>query len=279
MLATATAQDGRTTHHLARDETRAEAYRPHRPRGRRRQPSNPAPHRASAPALRIRQAHMRMRVVALVTTLVIITGWCGAQGAERAAELDSLDRRWIQDELAAKGFDPGPADGQFGPKTRKAIKAWQEAKGHAITGELTKGQAETLLYRAVRRVFTWSNGDRYEGESINGKRTGRGVFMWGKGRWEGNRYKGEFVDGTLSPDWVCEVLSASTRKLDLQEKCPVYGREGVSHLWLVDPTDRTLEAFELHEGQWLRIASAKDDAPVSIRPFDSITFSLGDLWP
>ena len=27
------------------------------------------------------------------------------------------------------------------------------------------------------------------------------------------------------------------------------------------------------------LASAKDDDPVSIRPFDAITFSLGDLWP
>ena len=84
---------------------------------------------------------------------------------------------------------------------------------------------------------------------------------------------------TLAPDWVCEVLSASTRRLDLHEKRPVYAREGIAHLWLIDPVDRTLEAFELHEGQWLLIASAKDDDPVSIRPFDAITFSLADLWP
>ena len=83
---------------------------------------------------------------------------------------------------------------------------------------------------------------------------------------------------TLAPDWACEVLSSSTRKVDLHEKRPVYAREGVAHLWLIDPTDRTLEAFELHDGQWLLIASAKDDEPVSIRPFDAITFSLGDLW-
>ena len=84
---------------------------------------------------------------------------------------------------------------------------------------------------------------------------------------------------TLAPDWVCEVLSASTRRLDLHEKRPVYAREGVGHLWLIDPTDRTLEASELHDGQWLLIASAKDGEPVSVRPFDAITFSLGDLWP
>ena len=84
---------------------------------------------------------------------------------------------------------------------------------------------------------------------------------------------------TLAPDWVCEVLSASTRRLDLHEKRPTYASKGVGYLWLVDPMDRTLEALELHEGQWLLIATAKDEEPVSIRPFDAITFSLGDLWP
>ena len=82
----------------------------------------------------------------------------------------------------------------------------------------------------------------------------------------------------LGPDWVCEVLSASTRKVDLQEKRPAFAREGVTHLWLIDPIDRTLDAFERRDGEWVLIACAKDDEPVSVRPFDAITFSLGDLW-
>ena len=84
---------------------------------------------------------------------------------------------------------------------------------------------------------------------------------------------------TLAPDWVCEMLSPSTRRLDLLGKRPIYGREGVGHMWVVDPADRTLEAFELHEGQWALIATAKDGDPVQIRPFEAVTFSLGDLWP
>ena len=84
---------------------------------------------------------------------------------------------------------------------------------------------------------------------------------------------------TLAPDWVCEVLSASTRKLDLLGKRPVYAREAVAHLWLVDPAERTLEAFELRNGEWVLFATAKDDEPVQVRPFEAITFSLGDLWP
>ena len=84
---------------------------------------------------------------------------------------------------------------------------------------------------------------------------------------------------TLAPDWACEVLSASTRKLDLHGKRPIYAREGVAHLWLVDPEDRALEAFELRAGEWVLIATAKDDDAVCIRPFEAVTFSLGDLWP
>ena len=83
---------------------------------------------------------------------------------------------------------------------------------------------------------------------------------------------------TVAPHWVCEMPSGSTRRVDLQEKRPIYAREGVAHLWLIDPTDRTLEAFELREGEWVLIACAKDDDSVSVRPFDAITFSLGDLW-
>ena len=47
---------------------------------------------------------------------------------------------------------------------------------------------------------------------------------------------------TLAPDWVCEVLSESTRKIDLHEKRPLYAREGVSCLWLVEPIDRSRPA-------------------------------------
>ena len=40
---------------------------------------------------------------------------------------------------------------------------------------------------------------------------------------------------TLAPDWVCEVLSKSTAKIDKSEKLPVYAEHHVSQGWLVDP--------------------------------------------
>lgn len=83
----------------------------------------------------------------------------------------------------------------------------------------------------------------------------------------------------LAPDWVCEVLSPSTRQFDLTEKREVYLREGVSHLWFVDPGARTLEAFERKDETWSLITALKDDDPVSVSPFDAIEFPLSALWP
>ena len=63
---------------------------------------------------------------------------------QEAVSLDLGQRRRIQEALASAGFDPGPADGEFGPRTRRAIQAWQQANGHAATGDLTRAQAETI---------------------------------------------------------------------------------------------------------------------------------------
>ena len=84
---------------------------------------------------------------------------------------------------------------------------------------------------------------------------------------------------TLAPDWVCEVLSPSTRKLDLGGKSAVYARAGVGYIWFVDPIARSLKAKMLRGRKWVEIATLYDDATVSLPPFEVISFNLGDLWP
>ncbi len=83
---------------------------------------------------------------------------------------------------------------------------------------------------------------------------------------------------TLAPDWVCEVLSPSTRIIDLGPKRDIYAREGVPHLWLVDPDARSLQAFELHAGRWELLGSAEGNDPISLPPFEAISFPLSTLW-
>ena len=82
----------------------------------------------------------------------------------------------------------------------------------------------------------------------------------------------------LAPDWVCEVLSPGTRRIDLTDKRDIYREAGVGHLWFVDPVARTLEAFEQRAGAWVLHAALKDDAEVRLAPFEAIAFPASALW-
>ncbi|ADO76154.1 Uma2 family endonuclease [Stigmatella aurantiaca] len=83
---------------------------------------------------------------------------------------------------------------------------------------------------------------------------------------------------TLSPDWVCEVLSPATRALDRTRKLPLYAQHGVSHAWFVDPEARTLEVFQRLKRGWLFSASYEGEAQVRSEPFASMSLELGALW-
>ena len=80
------------------------------------------------------------------------------------------------------------------------------------------------------------------------------------------------------PDWVCEVISPSSETRDRVDKREIYADYGVKHIWLIDPIARTLEAFACQDGTIALIATLKDDDPVSVAPFDAISFALDDLW-
>jgi Uma2 family endonuclease len=83
---------------------------------------------------------------------------------------------------------------------------------------------------------------------------------------------------TLAPDWLCEVLSPSTRSLDRKAKLPVYAREGVRHVWLVDPIARTLEVFRLEGTHYLPMPSHSGPVRVRAEPFESFELQLALLW-
>jgi len=82
----------------------------------------------------------------------------------------------------------------------------------------------------------------------------------------------------LAPDWVCEVSSPATARLDRVRKLPIYAREGVQHVWLVDPIARTLEVLALERARWTLLLTASDEAPVRAAPFDAIELDLSALW-
>jgi Uma2 family endonuclease len=82
----------------------------------------------------------------------------------------------------------------------------------------------------------------------------------------------------LAPDWVCEVISPSTGRLDRLKKMPRYGEAGVHHLWIVDPIAKILEVFRAEAALWLMLGVHGDDAKVRAEPFDAIELDLALLW-
>ncbi|WP_419741248.1 Uma2 family endonuclease [Ruegeria sp.] len=83
----------------------------------------------------------------------------------------------------------------------------------------------------------------------------------------------------MTPHRSIHAYRPSTRQIDLGPKRAIYARDGVGHLWLVDPDARTLEAFELKDRRWSLIASLANADAVSVPPFDAISFALSNLWP
>jgi Uma2 family endonuclease len=82
----------------------------------------------------------------------------------------------------------------------------------------------------------------------------------------------------LAPDWVCEVLSPSTAKIDRTRKIGVYGEQGVEHLWLVDPLSRVLEVYRRSGRTWLIAGMYADDARARIEPFAAVELDLSNWW-
>lgn len=83
---------------------------------------------------------------------------------------------------------------------------------------------------------------------------------------------------TLAPDWVCEVLSPSTAVLDREKKMKAYAREGVNHLWLVDPLQTSLETYRLEKRRWSRQGHWSGEATVHAEPFAMLPLKLASLW-
>jgi Uma2 family endonuclease len=83
---------------------------------------------------------------------------------------------------------------------------------------------------------------------------------------------------SLAPDWICEVLSPATERIDRGRKLRIYARAGVAHAWFVNPVERTLEVLRLRDGAWTIVGVCSGSDTVRVEPFDAIELALGRLW-
>jgi Uma2 family endonuclease len=109
---------------------------------------------------------------------------------------------------------------------------------------------------------------------------GRDVVVPDLAGWRRERMprKPETAYYTIPPDWICEILSPSTTRLDRGRKLAIYAREHVPHAWLIDPLARTLEVLRIENGHWSIMATHIDAEVVRAEPFADIELELSALW-
>jgi Uma2 family endonuclease len=81
------------------------------------------------------------------------------------------------------------------------------------------------------------------------------------------------------PHWACEALSRSTARRDLGAKRAIYERAGVPWYWVLDVANRELTVFRLTGEGYVVHATAGDDEPARLPPFDEVAIDLRDAFP
>lgn len=83
----------------------------------------------------------------------------------------------------------------------------------------------------------------------------------------------------LVPDWVCEVISPSTARIDRTRKMRIYAREKVAHMWIVDPLARSIESYRIDGDSWKVLGVFGDEAErARIEPFESVELEIARWW-
>ena len=80
----------------------------------------------------------------------------------------------------------------------------------------------------------------------------------------------DFTDRDLpaAPLLAVEILSPSTRRVDLTLKRSRYEAAGTPSYWVIDPDGPTLTVWELHDGAYVEVAHVTDDEEwTASRPF------------
>lgn len=108
------------------------------------------------------------------------------------------------------------------------------------------------------------------------EQVGPDVSGWLRARLAGREHENPVV---VRPDWVCEILSDSTRRKDLGPKRELYAAQHIPHLWIIDPEAHVLEAFALAAGRWSLLGTwSEDDVVTGVAPFPDAAFELTRWW-
>lgn len=78
-----------------------------------------------------------------------------------------------------------------------------------------------------------------------------------------------------APEFIIEVVSPSSRRMDYYTKLTLYRDAGVREYWIVDPAKETILVYLMEESQAPTIYPFTDSIPVSI--FQNFSITLSEL--
>ena len=72
-----------------------------------------------------------------------------------------------------------------------------------------------------------------------------------------------------APDWIIEIVSSGSRRMDYYTKLSLYRSANVREYWIVDPIKRTILVYDMEHDSAPSIYSFSDSIKVNI---------YDDLW-
>jgi peptidoglycan hydrolase-like protein with peptidoglycan-binding domain len=105
-------------------------------------------------------ARERGQAAAVAGTAAEDEARANAEPNETTLKMTNHDRQKLQVALQSLGFDVGGIDGDFGPRSRQNIAAWQTKNGHVATGFVTAAQRATLLADGAAAIVRWEDQQR-----------------------------------------------------------------------------------------------------------------------
>ena len=79
-------------------------------------------------------------------------------------------------------------------------------------------------------------------------------------------------------DLAVEVLSPGRVSIDRDDKFEQYQKAGVMHYWIIDPAERTVEAWTLIDGRYVKAGRGGGTDVLHLPPFDDLAIQLEQLW-
>ncbi|WP_062107469.1 Uma2 family endonuclease [Bacillus niameyensis] len=82
-----------------------------------------------------------------------------------------------------------------------------------------------------------------------------------------------------APDWIAEIISPSTAKLDRLKKFNLYEKFLIPEYWLISPYEQTIEVFILNDqGRYVRREVYGVEDTISLQQFKDFPLTVSDLF-